>query len=44
MESGWTSQTVDIFRTVFGRRGGHTRAIILLLMTIMLLFVATDGQ
>ena len=43
VESGdFSSQALDIFRCVFGRREGeaHTRAIILILMSAMLLFVS----
>ena len=43
-DSSCSSQTVDIFRTVFGARTGYTRAVLLLLMTIMLLYVGCNGK
>lgn len=42
-DSSCSSQTVDIFRTVFGARTGYTRAVLLLLMTIMLLYVGCNA-
>ena len=41
VESGnFSSKAWDIFRCVFGRREGHTRAVILILISAMLLHVS----
>merc|ERR1712007_309358 len=40
---GCSSKIMDIFRTVFGRREGYSRAIVLILMALMLLYVATGS-
>eukprot|EP00092_Neocalanus_flemingeri_P012562 GFUD01013540.1.p1 GENE.GFUD01013540.1~~GFUD01013540.1.p1 ORF type:complete len:490 (+),score=71.29 GFUD01013540.1:897-2366(+) len=40
---GLCSKIGDVFHTVGGRREGHTRAIILLLLSLMTLFVATGS-